>query len=85
MPWKDTRPVDQRLNFVEARLSGEHSMVALCLMFGISAKTGYKRWEHSQFKGLVCVGKQVVRLGKDGKVILLRRGTWLSKAPVIQY
>jgi putative transposase len=59
MPWKDTRPVDQRLKFIEARLSGEHSMVTLCRMFGISTKTGYKWWhrfeqEHSEFKGPVC-------------------------------
>ena len=44
MPWKDTRPVEQRIKFIEARLSGEHSMVTLCRMFAISTKTGYKWW-----------------------------------------
>ena len=26
MPWKDTRPVEQRLKFIEARLSGGDSI-----------------------------------------------------------
>jgi len=52
MPWKDTRPVDQRLKFIEARLSGEHSMVTLCRMFGISTKTGYKWWHRFEQEGM---------------------------------
>lgn len=45
MPWKDTHPVEQRIKFVEARLSGEHGMVTRCRMFGISTKIGYQ-WRH---------------------------------------
>jgi len=52
MPWKDTRPVDQRLKFIEARLSGEYSMVTLCRMFGISTKTGYKWWHRFEQEGM---------------------------------
>ena len=52
MPWKDTRPVEQRIKFIEARLSGEHSMVTLCRMFGISTKTGYKWWHRFEQEGM---------------------------------
>lgn len=40
MPWKDTRPVDQRLKFIEARLSGEYSMVTLV----IGARRRHPTW-----------------------------------------
>ena len=52
MPWKDTRPVEQRIKFIEARLSGEHSMVTLCRMFGISTKTGHKWWHRFEQEGM---------------------------------
>src|SRR5258708_999593 len=42
MPWKETCPTDQRLDFVVAHRSGTISMAALCRMFGISRQTGYK-------------------------------------------
>ena len=32
--------------------SGEHSMVALCRMFGISTKTGYKWWHRFEQEGM---------------------------------
>ena len=37
MPWKDTRPVDQRLKFIEARLSGSEPGV---LALGPAAEPG---------------------------------------------
>lgn len=42
MPWKETCPMDQRLQFIGLYLSHEYSMAALCRQFGISRKTGYK-------------------------------------------
>ena len=49
MPWKDTRPVEQRLKFIEARLSGEYSMVTLCRMSAKGRLTrGHKRRRRTQ-------------------------------------
>jgi transposase InsO family protein len=45
MPWKRTRPVDERLDFIAAHHSGLYSMSELCLRFGISRRIGYK-WLH---------------------------------------
>ncbi len=42
MPWKETCPMDQRLQFIGLYLSHEYSMAALCRQFSISRKTGYK-------------------------------------------
>lgn len=41
MPWKDCRPMDEKIKFVARLLEGE-SMAAVCREFGISRKTGYK-------------------------------------------
>ena len=47
MPW--TKPVDQRFAFVTECLTGKRSMSALCELYGVSRKTGYK-WLR-RFKG----------------------------------
>lgn len=44
MPWTETRPM-QRLEFIRACHAGTDSFSALCRLFGISRKTGYK-WLH---------------------------------------
>lgn len=41
MPWTETRPM-QRLDFIRACHAGTDSFSALCRLFGISRKTGYK-------------------------------------------
>ncbi len=41
MPWKECKPMDERLRFVARLLEGE-KMAALCREFGISRPTGYK-------------------------------------------
>src|ERR1700677_4791587 len=41
MPWKVSKPMDERLKFIGRLLDGE-SMASLCREFGISRKTGYK-------------------------------------------
>lgn len=42
MAWKETNPVKERQEFVEAYLKGRYEMAGLCEVFGISRKTGYK-------------------------------------------
>ena len=42
MPWKETRVMDQRAQFVLEYVRGEVSMACLCRQFGISRKSGYK-------------------------------------------
>ena len=46
MPWKECKPMDERLRFIARLLEGE-KMAPLCREFGISRVTGYKifnRW-----------------------------------------
>lgn len=42
MPWKEVRPMDQRVLFMADCLRGGRSLTELCHMYGISRKTGYK-------------------------------------------
>lgn len=42
MPWLETAPVEQRLQFIEDYQEGFYSMAELCARYGISRKTGYK-------------------------------------------
>jgi putative transposase len=42
MPWKATRPMDQKLLFVQTCLRGRMNMSEVCEAFGVSRKTGYK-------------------------------------------
>ena len=51
MPWKECRPMDERLRFVARLLEGE-KMAVLCREFGISRVTGYKIWERYRACGL---------------------------------
>lgn len=44
MPWNETKPMKERLQFIAALESDLYSMSELCLRFGISRKTGYK-WQ----------------------------------------
>jgi transposase InsO family protein len=43
MPWKESRIVDQRLQFLSSYLKEEMSLSELCREFGVSRPTGY-RW-----------------------------------------
>ena len=55
MPWKETRPMDERLQFVSACVADEETMACLCRQFGIFRKTGYKwlrRYESEGAAGL---------------------------------
>ncbi len=55
MPWSETGPMDERLKFVKAAMEKRLSMTALCELFGVSPKTGYKwldRFEERGTEGL---------------------------------
>lgn len=55
MPWKETKPMEERMEFVLLHQSGSWSMSDLCGMFGVSRKTGYKwlrRYEAEGMDGL---------------------------------
>ena len=51
MPWKECKPMDERLKFVARLLDGE-MMVPLCREFGISRVTGYKIFDRYKDSGL---------------------------------
>src|SRR5579875_2713697 len=54
MPWKECRPMDERIRFVARFLDGE-KIAPLCRSFGISRKTGYKildRYKQIGLQGL---------------------------------
>ena len=51
MPWKECKPMDERLKFVARLLDGE-KMSALCREFGISRPTGYKIFNRYKNLGL---------------------------------
>ena len=51
MPWKECKPMDERLRFVARLLEGE-KMAPLCREFGISRVTGYKIFNRYKSCGL---------------------------------
>ncbi len=42
MPWKESYPMDEKVEFISCYLEGEWSMAELCREFSIGRKTGYK-------------------------------------------
>ena len=55
MPWKETCPMHQRLQFIAAIDESDESFSEICRRFGISRKTGYKwlsRYEQLGPRGL---------------------------------
>jgi putative transposase len=56
MPWSETSPMDQRIQFIADYQRGVFTMTELCGRFGISRKTGYKwltRYEDEGPEGLL--------------------------------
>lgn len=51
MPWRETSPMDQRLEFVHEVESGLFTMTELAAQYGISRKTGYKWLERYAAEG----------------------------------
>ena len=55
MPWKEVKPMDQKLLFIADYLREALTFSALCQRYGISRKTGYKwiaRYQELGFPGL---------------------------------
>ena len=51
MPWRECKPMDERLRFIARLLEGEKMAVA-CRHFGISRVTGYKIYNRYKECGL---------------------------------
>jgi len=51
MPWKEVKPMDQKLRFISDYLNGYFSVTELCSRFGISRTTGYKWINRYQASG----------------------------------
>ena len=51
MPWRETSPMEQRLEFVREYESGLCTMTELAAEYGISRKTGYKWLERYEADG----------------------------------
>jgi transposase InsO family protein len=51
MPWKEVKPMDQRLRFISDYLNDYFSITELCNRFGISRTTGYKWINRYQASG----------------------------------
>ena len=51
MPWSETSPMDERLQFVADVRRAHESMTVLCDRYGISRKTGYKWCTRYQAEG----------------------------------
>lgn len=55
MPWKETKPMDERVRFIGDLTSCRYTMTELCEIYGISRKTGHKwskRYEEEGLDGL---------------------------------
>ena len=52
MPWSQTSPMDQRVQFVTDARRGYEEFTVLCVRYGISRKTGYKWLERYARDGL---------------------------------
>ena len=52
MPWRETSPVEQRLEFVREYKTGLFTMTELAAQYGISRKTGYKWLERYDADGV---------------------------------
>jgi len=42
MPWLETAPVEERMQFIEDALSDRFTMSELCARYGLSRRIGYK-------------------------------------------
>jgi putative transposase len=42
MPWREVKPMDQKIRFISDFLNGYFNIAELCIRFGISRTTGYK-------------------------------------------
>jgi phosphoserine phosphatase len=72
MPWKECKPMDERLRFIARLLEGEQ-MASLCREFGISRVTGYKIYNRYKDCGLDALNdrtaRAAVRLGGNPRLL----------------
>ena len=52
MPWMETEPVTERMEFVMRVKSGLYTMAEACRRSGVSRKTGYKIWNRYESEGV---------------------------------
>ncbi|MGI8617720.1 MAG: helix-turn-helix domain-containing protein [Gemmatimonadaceae bacterium] len=55
MPWLETAPVEERIQFIQDALSDRFTMSELCARYGVSRRIGYKwlaRYEEEGRRGL---------------------------------
>lgn len=52
MPWRQSSPVSERIQFVQDVARAEGSFSELCLRYGISRKTGYQWWRRFGDEGV---------------------------------
>ena len=64
MPWKETSPMGERVEFMAAMLEGDETFVELCERFGISRKQGATSGSDT--------GKAVSRASENGHEHLIR-------------
>ena len=70
MPWKECKPMDERLRFIARLLEGE-KMAPLCREFGISRVTGYKIFDRYEECGLDGLNERS-QIGHDFAMIRLQ-------------
>lgn len=58
MPWKEVKPMDEKLLFIADYLRQISNFSQLCLQYGISRKTGYKWVERYDAAGLAALSEQ---------------------------
>jgi len=58
MPWKEVKPMQQKVLFIADYLRGVSSMSELCAHYGISRKTGYKWINRYQQQGVDGLNEQ---------------------------
>jgi transposase InsO family protein len=59
MPWKELKPMEQRIQFTMKVKEGRLAFAKVCHLYGISRKTGYKWWNRYQNEGLPGLGNEV--------------------------
>src|ERR1700719_3775173 len=55
MPWREIRPMDEKIRLIAAVIEQDHSISELCASIGISRKTAYKwlaRYDDDPVRGL---------------------------------
>lgn len=58
MPWREVKPMDEKLLFIADFVRGGHLFTSLCAQYGISRKTGYKWVQRYRDAGLEGLGER---------------------------